>query len=117
MNVNTKSNTAQSMTLTTADSVTLGSSQSAVIQAVNSVQHDLQSLRMSNPNPTCDKDCRFAVGVSMSTAMYFQPVYDKHGNNLNPDGNTTTSTVSCGVCGKSWVSRTRLGETTFQEVT
>jgi len=66
-----------------------------------------------NPNPNCDKECRFNQGISITTAMYFEPVYDKHGNNLNPDGNYTSSSVSCSTCGLSWTSSTRYGETTF----
>jgi hypothetical protein len=48
--------------------------------------------------------------------MYFQPVYDKNGVNTNPDANTTTFKVNCLSCGKLWVGKTRLGETTYEEV-
>lgn len=48
--------------------------------------------------------------------MYFPPVYDKHGNNLNPDGNTTSSDVTCSTCNKKWNSSTRFGETTYTEI-
>jgi hypothetical protein len=48
--------------------------------------------------------------------MYFEPVYDKNGVNINPDANTTTFKVNCLSCGKLWVGKTRLGETTYEEV-
>jgi hypothetical protein len=48
--------------------------------------------------------------------MYFQPIYDKNGVNTNPDANTTTFEVSCGSCGKMWVGKTRLDETTYEEL-
>jgi hypothetical protein len=48
--------------------------------------------------------------------MYFQPIYDKNGVNINPDGNTTIFKVNCLSCGKLWVGKTRLGETTYEEV-
>jgi hypothetical protein len=48
--------------------------------------------------------------------MYFQPVYDKNGVNTNPDANTTTFKVKCLSCGRMWVGKTRLGETTYEEV-
>lgn len=102
------------MTHTPAQSVTFGLKTSAMTQLANSALN-VQSNPM-NPNPTCDKDCRFTYGMSATTAMYFQPVYDKHGNNLNPDMNTTTSDVSCGVCGKRWVSKSQGGKTTFSEI-
>jgi hypothetical protein len=70
---------------------------------------------MNNPNPNCEKDCRFHYGVSVTTCMYYPPVYDKHGNNLNPDGNISSGEVSCSVCGKSWISSTQYGETVFNE--
>lgn len=77
---------------------------------------DLQSRLMSNPNPSCEKECRFSYGPTFTTAMYFTPVFDKHGNNLNPDGNTSSSEVHCAVCGKSWTSRTQYGKTEFAEI-
>jgi hypothetical protein len=48
--------------------------------------------------------------------MYFQPVYDKNGVNTNPDANTTTFKVNCLSCGRMWVAKTRLDETTYEEV-
>jgi len=70
----------------------------------------------NNPNPNCDKECRFSVGYGCRTDVYYPPVYDKHGNNINPDGNISTSTMSCSTCGKSWKCSTQLGETTFTEI-
>ena len=49
-------------------------------------------------------------------SMYFPPVYDKHGNNVNPDGNITSGSITCNACKKQWFYRTQLGETTFEEV-
>jgi len=64
----------------------------------------------------CNKECRFIEGMSMTTAMYFTPVYDKNGVNVNPDGNITSSTVSCVTCHKKWKTSTQYGETTYEEV-
>ena len=59
----------------------------------------------------CDKNCKFQqIGPSTMTAMYFAPVYDKEGNNLNPDGNTMTSSYQCTECGKSWRVSEQYGE-------
>lgn len=72
---------------------------------------------MMNPNPTCQsEDCRFNYGVSMTTAMYYHPVYDKNGNNLNPDANITSGKVQCSMCNKTWYYSTQLGETVFKEI-
>jgi len=49
--------------------------------------------------------------------MYYPPIYDKHGNNTNPDGNTTSGETTCTTCNKKWYYSRRYGETTFQECT
>jgi hypothetical protein len=54
--------------------------------------------------------------MAMTTAMYYPPTYDKHGNNLNPDGNITSGDVSCSVCGKKWYYSSRYGKTDFKEM-
>ena len=68
-----------------------------------------------NPNPTCELECRFTHGMSMSTMMYYPPVYDKNGFNINPDMNTTFTPIECGVCNRKWNASTRCGQTTYEE--
>jgi hypothetical protein len=47
--------------------------------------------------------CRIQVtGESMTTLAYYPPIYDGHGNNLNPDMNKTYNTLRCSTCGKEW---------------
>lgn len=43
----------------------------------------------------------FTVGASMTTAVYYPPIY-KDGININPDKNTTTTTYHCLACNKDW---------------
>ncbi len=41
---------------------------------------------MTNPNPECPReDCRFSYGGGTTTCVYYPPVYDKNGVNINPD--------------------------------
>ena len=54
--------------------------------------------------------------ITEPTPMYYQPRYDKNGNNLNPDGNITTSTVSCSTCYRQWVTATQYGKTEYTEL-
>lgn len=68
----------------------------------------------NNPDPSCNKECRFTYGPTMTTAMYYAPIYDKNGVNINPDMNTTYGEVSCIVCGRSWYSSTRGDVTEFK---
>ena len=71
---------------------------------------------MMNPNPTCqNENCRFHFGLSMTTAAYYPPVYDKHGNNINPDMNTTSGSVDCSTCKKHWTYISRNEKTTYTE--
>lgn len=70
-----------------------------------------------NPNPSCQSnDCRFSYGMGVTTCVYYPPVFDKHGNNVNPDGNTTTGVVDCYTCGKRWNYATQYGKTDYKEV-
>ncbi len=71
---------------------------------------------MPEETKTCGKECRLMFGPGRTTCAYYPPVYDKHGNNLNPDGNVTSGDCSCGTCGKQWVYSTQYGETTYKEI-
>jgi hypothetical protein len=67
--------------------------------------------------PECPReDCQFAESMTMTTCAYYSPVYDKNGVNINPDGNTTTFTLTCYKCGKMWNGSTRYGKTTYVEL-
>lgn len=51
----------------------------------------------------CERqDCQYEYLHGTTTLLYFPPVYDKHGNNLNPDRNKTTATYRCMTCGDTW---------------
>lgn len=70
-----------------------------------------------NPNPDCEEKCRFQeIGPSMTTCVYYPPVYDKHGNNTNPDGNITSGSLNCITCGKTWSYSRRYGKTEYKEI-
>ncbi len=60
-------------------------------------------------------ECRFRETSGMSTAMYYPPIYDARGVNLNPDMNSTSFSVSCSVCGRAWLAVLRGGITTYTE--
>lgn len=66
----------------------------------------------TNPNPNCDKKCRFLESMRTSTSVHYPPIYDKNGNNTNPDGNVTTWYISCETCNKHWNATQQYGETT-----
>lgn len=71
---------------------------------------------MKLPNKDCQQDCRFQAGLATTTCMYFAPIFDKNGVNLNPDGNITSQMIVCTTCNKKWLSTTRFNETTFEEI-
>ena len=72
-------------------------------------------MTMPDAVKQCDKECRIQFGAGMTTCAYYPPVYDKHGNNINPDRNTTSGDCWCQTCGKKWWYSTQLGETTYTE--
>lgn len=70
-----------------------------------------------NPNPNYEGECRFtSIGMSFTTCAYYPPVYDKHGNNTNPDRNVTSGKLSCLTCNKQWNYAEQFGETIFEEI-
>jgi hypothetical protein len=71
---------------------------------------------MKTPNPECPReDCRFSHSGGSSTLVAYIPIYDRNGNNTNPDRNTTTFKVNCLTCGKMWVGKSCLDETTYED--
>ena len=64
-----------------------------------------------NPATDCSRDdCRVREYPGSTTCMYYPPVYDKYGNNINPDGNITTYDKHCYTCGKRWVESHQYGK-------
>lgn len=41
-------------------------------------------------------------GATYTTSMYFTPVYDEHGNNINPDRNRATKDWRCFACDRQY---------------
>ena len=53
--------------------------------------------------PDCNReDCRVSMGRTTTTAMGWQPMFDRYGNMLNRDPNTSTTQMNCLTCGKTW---------------
>lgn len=72
---------------------------------------DFKLLAHECENPT------YSQGMSQSTAMYFQPIFDEEGRNINPDMNTTTTSYTCNKCSKCWNVSTQYGaEPTIREL-
>jgi len=72
-------------------------------------------VKMPDSTHQCNKECKIVFGHSMTTCAYYPPVYDKHGNNLNPDGNITSGECACITCGKEWQYSTQFEQTTYTE--
>ena len=72
-----------------------------------------KSFYESHKEFNCDTPdkCRFREGVSTTTLMYFEPIYDRQGNNLNPDRNWSENTITCSACNRSWLVRSNGAET------
>ena len=53
--------------------------------------------------PHCKVPTKRTQGMTTSTAMYFEPIYDEQGNNTNPDRNIRTTDYSCFSCVRSFM--------------
>lgn len=48
--------------------------------------------------PNCNVPTKRSEGMSARTCVHYVPVYDKEGNNNNPDRNVTTTGYHCFNC-------------------
>jgi len=72
------------------------------VESINCVYHPVEKLH-SAKCPHCEESY-YMENYSMTTAMYFPPIY-KDGVNINPDRNTTTTHCTCMNCGKEFSFR------------
>jgi hypothetical protein len=70
-------------------------------------------MKLKNPNPTCDKECRFTKGAQFTTLAFHQPLYDKNGDLITNENNIVSGRVDCIVCGGHWTYITSHGVTTY----
>lgn len=59
--------------------------------------------------PKCNSTGPLSQGVSMTTTVYYPPVWE-NGVNINPDGNTTTTKFICEKCGCKFSAKFKHGE-------
>lgn len=52
--------------------------------------------------PFCEMPTVRDCGFTSSTGLYYTPLYDENGNNVNPDGNIHTSSWTCHKCRKDY---------------
>lgn len=64
----------------------------------------MKSFYESHKEFDCDTpdECQFVHSTVSSTLMYFQPIFNRKGQNINPDRNTKSYDISCQKCGKIW---------------
>ena len=61
------------------------------------------SVEIIEGGPECMRDdCMLQMGVSTMTLAHFPQIFNKNGDNVNPDGNLSITDVRCLSCGKSW---------------
>ena len=60
--------------------------------------------KMRCPNK-CSNQRVTPDGISTITAVYFPPIYNEVGVNINPDRNTMVSYWKCLFCGCRWVDK------------
>jgi len=52
--------------------------------------------------PSDRDDCLFEEIGRQTTLAYYAPIYDRAGNNTNPDRNVTSYRLYCHTCGRRW---------------
>ena len=62
------------------------------------------------------EDCRVVYHGSSTTLMGWSQIYDKKGNPVGNDPNTTTSSFTCSACGKRWRIESQPGKADTVEV-
>lgn len=64
--------------------------------------------------PGCIRDdCEVIESGNLSTMVHYPPIFDKQGNNTNPDRNITTVVKRCKSCGKTWNESYENGTRTY----
>ena len=56
--------------------------------------------------PNCKRPTKRKQGITSCTDMYFPPIYDENGVNINPDRNWYTTEWKCMECGKRFIHST-----------
>lgn len=72
-------------------------------------------MSFENPNPTCERDCRFTQSGTYTTALGWTRVFDKHGNDVSVNPNTVGKSVFCSVCRTRWDIVKKRGVTTITQ--
>jgi ssDNA-binding Zn-finger/Zn-ribbon topoisomerase 1 len=61
--------------------------------------------------PKCKKPTKITeISAALTTLVYYPPIYDENGININPDANKTTRNYRCLECGIDFVEITRNGQ-------
>jgi hypothetical protein len=68
----------------------------------------VNNLIISQLTAGCERtDCAIADQGQTSTLIAVTPVYDRNGNPIYRDPNTTTAHYRCMTCGKTWAVRSQ----------
>lgn len=62
------------------------------------------------------EDCQITGGLGISTLLAWSAVYDKHGNPINKNPNTITTSYRCEICRKHWQIHEKSGERIITEM-
>lgn len=63
----------------------------------------------------CERnDCMIRIQSGFTTDAYYPPMYNKDGENVNPDNNVTTGTANCIHCKKNWTYSEQRGNRTYK---
>lgn len=64
----------------------------------------------------CKNDCKIVYAYTASTSLFYIPVFDKDGVNINPDGNVISGSAKCLTCDQEWDFSTQYGNTIWKKL-
>lgn len=62
------------------------------------------------PDKNCEGDCRYEIESEITTLAAHTPIYDKNGNNINPDPNIIYGKIFCSTCNRLWSYKKQYGK-------
>ena len=83
-------------------------------KTLGDLQEKLQNAQNANKDiilkcPNCNSLGPLSQGASMTTTVYYPPVWE-NGVYINPDSNTTTTEFTCEKCGCKFSAKFQHGE-------
>lgn len=72
-------------------------------------------MNIDVPDKDCQGNCRYTIESETTTLVAYTPVYDKNGDNINPDPNNISGKMFCSTCNRLWSYKKQYGKYFYEE--